>query len=413
MKAAARLKLYGGVTGSAPEAPAPSVKELPEFLPLSSGLLHRQVELPLQQNIVPLPYDALQLPTAVMGMLDLAGPGLPAGDVLFLDTETTGLSIGTGTLPFLIGLAWWQEERLTIRQLFLNSPGGEAALVKELDALFSRFPYLCTFNGKSYDVPLIRNRFALQRSTMKVFAHHFDLLHIWKRLLPRDYPGGFKQKNLETTLLRAPRIDDIEGAAIPGIYFDWIKYGVDNGLTQIIRHNELDMQGMIALYAEAAALFEQNLSAKKKDNPSTRIRIGRILFRNHQGKEALALLEPLLNETIERADDERILLTTLYRIYSRLDRNEEAAFCLDRLVRRDRSPFEMLLLLRFLEYRLLDYKAALKLIDEIPAIIDFTEPALTIGRVRAVALLRGEPLERRRARIRKKLATDETNRNRT
>jgi hypothetical protein len=73
----------------------------------------------------------------------------------------------------------------------------------------------------------------------------------------------------------------------------------------------------------------------------------------------------------------------------------------------------MLLLLRFLEYRLLDFDAALKLIDEIPAIIDFTEPALTVGRVRAVGLLRGEPPERRRARIRKKLATDEANRNRT
>jgi hypothetical protein len=73
----------------------------------------------------------------------------------------------------------------------------------------------------------------------------------------------------------------------------------------------------------------------------------------------------------------------------------------------------MLLLLRFLEYRLLDFDAALKLIDEIPAIIDFTEPALTVGRVRAVGLLRGEPLDRRRARIRKKLATGEANRNRT
>lgn len=419
MKAAARLRLYGALKGEESQVPAiqesisepqaasvvesvsdslmPALKELPEFRPIAAGLLGRQIEIPLRQNIVPLPYDALQFPAAIMGMLDLAGPGLPPGDVLFLDTETTGLSIGPGTLPFLIGLAWWHEERITIRQLFLSSPGGESALVKELDAVFARFPYLCTFNGKSYDLPLIRNRFTLQRKTMKSFAHHFDLLHIWRRLLPRDFPGGFKQKNLETAILRSPRPDDIDGASIPEIYFDWIRYGVDHGLSKIIRHNELDMQGMIALYAEAAALFEQNRKTeKKKDQTPTLIRIGRILFRNHQDLEALDLLEPLLSQPIPLQEDRRILYTTLFRIYARLDRKIEAALCLERLVQSERSAGVMLLLLRFLEYRLQDFEWALRVIDEIPQIPVTGD------------LLQGKPLERRRSRIIKKLATRRT-----
>ncbi len=414
MKAAAKLKLYGGVAGSTARpataeptsAPAPALKELPEFIPVAPGLLDRRIEVPLQHAIVPLPYDALQLPAAIMGMLDLAGPGLPPGDVLFLDTETTGLSIGTGTLPFLTGLAWIENDRLVIRQLFLSSPGGEAALVKELDAVFSRFPYLCTFNGKSYDVPLIKNRFALQRSTMKVFAHHFDLLHIWKRLLPRDYPGGFKQKNLESTLLRSPRIDDIDGAAIPGIYFDWVRYGIDNGLSDIIRHNELDMQGMLALYAEAASLFEQHLKDRDRAAPSIRIRIGRILFRNGEYRSALDLLEPLLAEPPERADDERILLTTLQHIYWRLSRKQEAANCLHRLVMRQKNPHDLLRLLRILEHHTFDYEAALQLIENIPSLVDIDSLTIAVSQSRTLSLFKKDALQRRTARLQKKLSTN-------
>lgn len=380
----------------------PNLTELPDFKPVDSGLYLRQTYHRLKQNHTNLPYRALELPTAVMGLLDLADNDLPSGEVLFLDTETTGLSISTGTIPFLIGLAWFEENQLIIQQYFLSSPGGEQALVRELDSLFKRFAYLCTFNGKSYDLPLIKNRFALQRSTMKVFAHHFDLLHIWKRLLPKHHTGGFRQKNLESTLLQISRTDDIDGADIPAIYFDWVKYGVDRGLKNIVYHNELDMHGMVSLYNEAAELYQN----AKTSQLSSRIRIGRILFRNHKLNEAKELLEPILSDSQLGQADQSILLMTMFQVYTKLEDLYSAANCLEKLAYLTKQPFETVLLLRFLEYKSNNYKRALYIIDQLDKIVDFTKPALSRRGATHHLLLRGQPqIQRRIQRLIQKQTT--------
>lgn len=406
---AAKLKLYNN--SSAKSQPAetqpltslsslPILTELPEFKPIDSGLYLRETYHRLKQNHTDLPFRALELPTAVMGLLDLAGTDLCSGEVLFLDTETTGLSISTGTIPFLIGVAWLEENQLIIQQYFLSSPGGEPALVRQLDSLFKRFAYLCTFNGKSYDLPLIKNRFALQRSTMKVFAHHFDLLHIWKRLLPKHHTGGFRQKNLESTLLQISRTDDIDGADIPAIYFDWVKYGVDRGLENIVYHNELDMHGMVSLYNEAAELYQN----AKTSQLSSRVRIGRILFRNQKFSESKNLLEPLLFDLQLDEADQSILLMTMYQVYAKLEDFHSAADCLEKLAYLTKQPFETLLLLRFLEYKSNNYKRALYIIDQLDQIVDFTKPALSRSGATHHLLLRGKPqIQRRILRLQQKL----------
>src|SRR6202162_155467 len=114
---------------------------------------------------------------------------------LFLDTETTGLSGGTGTYAFLIGLAWWDAGGLQIEQLFLRDFSEEHSLLQELSARLAERPVLVTFNGKSFDWPLLENRFTMTRA-IKVprLAAHLDLLHparaLWKLRLGSVRLGG-------------------------------------------------------------------------------------------------------------------------------------------------------------------------------------------------------------------------------
>ena len=97
---------------------------------------------------------------------------------LFLDTETTGLAGGTGTYAFLIGLAWWEAGGLQVEQLFLRDFSEEHSILHELAARLAERPVLVTFNGKTFDWPLLENRFTMTRA-IKVpqLAAHLDLLH--------------------------------------------------------------------------------------------------------------------------------------------------------------------------------------------------------------------------------------------
>src|SRR5271169_6798429 len=104
---------------------------------------------------------------------------------LFLDTETTGLAGGTGTYAFLIGLAWWDAGALQVEQLFMRDFTEEYSLLHELAARVAERPVLVTFNGKSFDWPLLENRFTLTRAIrVPKLAAHLDLLHparaLWK-----------------------------------------------------------------------------------------------------------------------------------------------------------------------------------------------------------------------------------------
>src|SRR5439155_23960711 len=110
------------------------------------------------------------------------GQALPAEQLVFLDTETTGLSGGTGTLVFLLGLGRIDGEVLHLRQFFLTGFRGEAALLQAAAAWTAGRPYLVTFNGKSFDVPLLATRYRLARLPDPFTSlQHVDLLHPTRR----------------------------------------------------------------------------------------------------------------------------------------------------------------------------------------------------------------------------------------
>src|SRR5205807_6902953 len=181
---------------------------------------------------------------------------------LFLDTETTGLAGGTGTYAFLIGLAWWDAGGLQVEQFFMRDFAEEHSLLQELSRRIKERPVLVTFNGKSFDWPLLENRFTMTRSiAVPKLAAHLDLLHparaLWKRRL-----GSVRLVELERHVLDAPRLgwqreNDVSSALIPQFYFDYLRGGPAEPLAAVVRHNQMDLRGLAALFGKINALISQ------------------------------------------------------------------------------------------------------------------------------------------------------------
>src|SRR6266487_1240079 len=179
---------------------------------------------------------------------------------LFLDTETTGLAGGTGTYAFLVGLAWWDAGGLQAEQFFMRDFTEEYSVLQELSARVAERPVLVTFNGKSFDWPLLENRFTMTRSiAAPKLAAHLDLLHparaLWKLRL-----GSVRLVELERHVLDAPRLgwrrdDDVSSALIPQFYFDYLRGGPAEPLAGVVRHNQMDLRGLAALFCKMNALL--------------------------------------------------------------------------------------------------------------------------------------------------------------
>lgn len=170
--------------------------------------------------------------------------------VLFIDTETTGLELAAGTIAFLIGIGYLEGNDFVVRQVFMRDFNEEQALLHDLHTLCEDFEAIVSFNGKTFDVPLLENRFIIARLFPDLFdGPHFDLLHSARRLWRRRL-DNCKLITLEEEILGLTRSQaDIPGYFIPSLYR---KYLVDQDarvLAGIFYHNELDIVSMAAVAA--------------------------------------------------------------------------------------------------------------------------------------------------------------------
>lgn len=180
---------------------------------------------------------------------------------LFLDTETTGLAGGTGTYAFLVGLAWWDAGGLQVEQLFLRDFSEEHSLLQAVADRLAERPVLVTFNGKSFDWPLLESRFTMTRAIrVPKLAAHLDLLHparaLWKLRL-----GSVRLVELERHVLDARRLgwhreDDVASSLIPQYYFDYLRGGTAQPLAGVVKHNQMDLRGLAALFGKINSLLE-------------------------------------------------------------------------------------------------------------------------------------------------------------
>ncbi len=171
---------------------------------------------------------------------------LPVDGRVYVDTETTGLSGGTGTYAFLIGLGWFEPAGFRVRQYFMRHPGEELALLGYVAGHLNHFDGLTTFNGRTFDMPLIETRFRMHRLDYAAPDDHLDLLHparaIWKHRLESCSLG-----TLEQHILGVERVSDAPGWLIPSIYFEYLRTRAVHDLGPVIEHNRFDIVSLARL----------------------------------------------------------------------------------------------------------------------------------------------------------------------
>ena len=161
-------------------------------------------------------------------------------DLLFLDTETTGLSRGAGTVAFLVGVGYFSQDHFVVEQYLMRDYDEELFVLQEINRLLEAFPVLVTFNGRTFDMPVLQSRFLLNRFPDKYESVHADVLYpsrrLWKLRL-----GSCNLQTLEESVLGVVREDDIPGALIPQTYFKYLDNRDFEPIRSIMAHNRQDI----------------------------------------------------------------------------------------------------------------------------------------------------------------------------
>ncbi|NIK76604.1 hypothetical protein FHS15_001729 [Paenibacillus castaneae] len=231
--------------------------------------------------------------------LHAAAPGLSsfhplqssaAEKVLFLDLETTGLGVGTGNIPFMVGIGYMSNHQFVIEQTLIRHPAEERAMLAYLAEKLQNYTYLATYNGKTFDWPLVINRFIMNGLVRNLWEpKHLDFLHparsIWRNTLV-----SCKLSHVEEERLGIHREDDVPGSLAPQLYFQYLANGDPAPLEGVFRHNETDMLSLACLAIRFGHLLNENIRdyIPLPDEPEEMVRTG--LWLERMGKTGLSQL---------------------------------------------------------------------------------------------------------------------------
>jgi uncharacterized protein YprB with RNaseH-like and TPR domain len=212
---------------------------------------------------------------------DLSGIG--AGNMLILDTETTGLMGGTGAVAFLIGLGWFEQGVFRLEQLLLKGFGQEAPMLQRVAERLSQFSHLVTYNGKSFDWPLLRTRFVMNRIPPPPDPPHLDLLHCVRRVYkPRI--KDVRLTDVEERILDFHREGDVDGSEIPELYLRFLRGDDRRLLLPVIEHNANDLIALAAIAGKVIRHFE---AVQCSDDPRDHLAFARVASRASNRERAL------------------------------------------------------------------------------------------------------------------------------
>ena len=218
----------------------------------------REVRFPLKGIRLSLPEGILHLMQGDSSLPDTITPE----SLLFLDTETTGLSRGAGTVAFLIGVGYIRSEELIVRQYMMRDYDEESFVLSHVLDHIRQCCAVVTYNGKAFDMPLIQARLIMQRIRADLGRFpHIDLLHtarrVWKLRLT-----SCRLSALEEHIYNEPRTDDLPGAEVPQRYFDYLKTKNFTLLEDILKHNAQDILTLARLLYTLSELHENPMSAE-------------------------------------------------------------------------------------------------------------------------------------------------------
>jgi hypothetical protein len=191
-------------------------------------------------------------------------PGLPPADapLVCLDTETTGLATASGTVAFLVGLGWWEDDRFRQVQLLLPDHPAEPGLLQRLGRHLPPESWLVTYNGRGFDWPLLVARYRMIRSAAPALAGHLDLLPIVRRVFRHRMPDA-RLRTVETELLGTQRHGDVDGWQIPGRFLDYLRGAPAEPLMEVVRHNREDVRSLARLLGRIDADYADPIERRR------------------------------------------------------------------------------------------------------------------------------------------------------
>ncbi|MCG7920996.1 MAG: ribonuclease H-like domain-containing protein [Candidatus Thiodiazotropha lotti] len=218
---------------------------------IAEGVIQIEKQIPLNSKLGAMQLSELQ-----------TAPQLPGDDRVtlknyYLDTETTGLSGGSGTLAFLIGYAWMERSAICLRQLLITRFSAETKMLEKIALGLETAERLVSYNGKSYDLPLLISRFRIS-SRKQQFDRlpHLDLLHPTRRLFRHHWPNC-RLATLEQRLLGYHRVGDLPGSEAPAAWFDYLQRGSEQKLLKVVEHNQNDIVSLVAAHTELARITRE------------------------------------------------------------------------------------------------------------------------------------------------------------
>jgi hypothetical protein len=214
---------------------------------------------------------------------------------VFVDTETTGLMGGTGTVLFLVGVGYFTEHSFRLDQCFMRDYDDEGPMLAYLDGLFREADALVSYNGKTFDLPLLRTRFIQNRVPFRLDgAMHYDLVHaarrFWKKRL-----GDCSLGNVEQNILGLRRHGDVSGAEIPALWLNYLRSRDARPLAPVFYHHKMDILSLVSL----TGLLSQKMSepaGQGFEHHEDRLSLLRLQVKRKEWEQAVELAGRLLED---------------------------------------------------------------------------------------------------------------------
>ncbi len=282
---------------------------------------------------------------------------------VFLDTETTGLAGGAGTYVFLVGVGYFEGDQFCVRQYFMRDYNEERALLSALNDLLANFKAVVTYNGKTFDLPLMESRYIMSGIKMSLKnPYHFDLLYparrLWKRRLE-----NCSLSTVERDILGVIRDDDVPGYLIPEIYFRYLRTKDARALKQVFEHNLQDILSLVALVSRMCFLVEDPLN--NTEYGMDIFSIGKMFDEEKKYGQSIHYYTEALKHNLAEEEVLEILRLASFA-HKRQEKWEEAEKIWREIIERNREyiyyPYEEVA--KYYEHHLKDYQKAETVVEE-------------------------------------------------
>ncbi|NWF92130.1 MAG: ribonuclease H-like domain-containing protein [Syntrophaceae bacterium] len=282
---------------------------------------------------------------------------------LFLDTETTGLAGGTGTLAFMIGLGFFEGDGFLVHQFFIRDYSEERVCLSLVRDVIESFQFLVTFNGRYYDIPLLETRFILSRLSSRIREMpNFDLLYPSRRIWKGAY-DNCRLITLESQLLGMERMDDVPSEWIPYLYFEYLRTGDASKIHRVFYHNQMDILTMVALAGRIHLVYHDPQAARPRKGVE-HFALGRLFWEHGDPGKAISCFEIALKRCDETLTWE--VMRWLSMAFKKTGQVERARSLWEEMVswpyQKDLFPY--IELAKYHEHRLRNFETAIAYVEK-------------------------------------------------